>query len=114
MTASVITAPAPNSRPYLKKSTDIAALEKCFERRWRNVLAIACDQQIPTVLLGAWGCGAFGGDPVMASRTARRALEDFAPAFERVVFAIPGKGKQSQHPWLPKSRCISFQLVPHQ
>lgn len=96
-TASVITAPAPNSRPYLKKSDDVAALESCFERRWRNVLAIARDQQIPTVLLGAWGCGAFGGDPAIASQTAKRALADFAPAFKRVVFAIPGQGRQSQH-----------------
>ena len=96
-TASVITAPAPNSRPYLKKSDDVAALKACFERRWRNVLAIARDQQHATVLLGAWGCGAFGGDSDMAARTAKRALNDFGSAFDRVVFAIPGQGKQSQH-----------------
>ena len=95
-TASVITMPAPNSRPYLKRDGDPRALEECFERRWRNVLAIAYDQNISTILLGAWGCGAFGGDPEMASRTARRALDDFAPAFERIIFAIPGRGKQSQ------------------
>lgn len=95
--ASVLTAPAPNTRPYLLHSGDPVLLEECFERRWRNVFAVAQVRQIPAILLGAWGCGAFGGDPVVASRTAKKALDDFGPAFEKVVFAIPGKGKQSKH-----------------
>ena len=95
--ASVITAPAPNTKPYLAKSGDPALLKQCFERRWRNILAVARNTGVSTILLGAWGCGAFGGDPVVASQTARRALLDMGPAFQRVVFAIPGKGRQSQH-----------------
>ena len=95
--ASVITAPAPNSRPYLRRFGDPLKLRECFERRWRNVLAIARAESYNTILLGAWGCGAFGGDPVLASRTAKRALDDFGPSFDKVVFAIPGKGRQSEH-----------------
>ena len=95
--ASVITAPAPNTKPYLAKSGDAELLRQCFERRWKNVLAIAVDTGTRSVLLGAWGCGAFGGDPVIASQTAKNAIDEFGPAFERVVFAIPGKGKQSKH-----------------
>ena len=94
--ASVITAPAPNTKPYLAKSGDAGSLTLCFERRWKNILAIAYDVGIRNVLLGAWGCGAFGGDPAIASKTAKNALADFGPAFDRVVFAIPGKGKQSK------------------
>jgi uncharacterized protein (TIGR02452 family) len=93
--ASIITAPAPNTGPYMKGGGSLAELEKCFERRWRNVLAIGLAEKMPTIILGAWGCGAFGGDPEVASRTAKTALADFAPAFERVVFAIPGRGKRS-------------------
>ena len=95
--ASVITAPAPNTAPYLANSGDPTLLEKCFERRWKNVFAIACDSGVRNVLLGAWGCGAFGGDPALASRTAKLALTEFGPGFDRVVFAIPGKGKKSKH-----------------
>ena len=95
--ASVITAPAPNTRPYLAGPGDPGLLEQCFERRWRNVLSIAKDAGAKSVLLGAWGCGAFGGDPVLASETAKRAIETYGPAFERVVFAIPAKGKRSKH-----------------
>ena len=95
--ASVITAPAPNTKPYLAKSGDPELLRQCFEQRWQNVMAIAIDTGAPNVLLGAWGCGAFGGDPVIASQTAKNAIDEFGPAFDRVVFAIPGKGKQSKH-----------------
>ena len=95
--ASVVTAPAPNTKPYLAKSGDESLLKQCFERRWKNVLAIACDVGIKNVLLGAWGCGAFGGDPAIASNAANKALNEFGPAFDRVVFAIPGKGKQSRY-----------------
>ena len=95
--ASVITAPAPNTKPYLAKSDDLEMLRQCFERRWKNVLAIARDAGVRQVLLGAWGCGAFGGDPVVASQTAKNAIAEFGSAFDKVVFAIPGKGKQSKH-----------------
>ena len=94
--ASVITMPAPNSKPFYREHGNAAKLKRCFERRWRCVLAIARDAGIPNVLLGAWGCGAFGGDPMVASETAQIALKDYASAFERVVFAIPGTGKRSK------------------
>jgi len=94
--ASVITAPAPNSGPYLRQHPgDFPSLEEAFERRWQNVLCIARDQHVSRLLLGAWGCGAFGGDPEMAARTAKRALREYGSPFSEVVFAIPGKGKQS-------------------
>ena len=48
------------------------------------------------MLLGAWGCGAFGGDPSVASRTARAALVNYNGGLKKVVFAIPSRGKQSQ------------------
>lgn len=47
-------------------------------------------------MLGAWGCGAFGGDPVMASRTARSAIVEDGGGIDEIVFAIPGKGRQSK------------------
>lgn len=95
--ASVITMPAPNTGPYKKGGGSHAKLVECFERRWRNVLAIGKAENCSTILLGAWGCGAFGGDPEVAAQTAQAALDDVGPAFQRVVFAIPGRGKQSKH-----------------
>lgn len=41
------------------------------------------------LILGAWGCGGFGNDPLQTARDFRGALDgDFAGAFTRVVFAI--------------------------
>ena len=71
-------------------------LEATFGRRWENVLCMASDQGAQQLLLGAWGCGAFHGDPKMAARTAKIAIEKFGGCFEKIVFAIPGKGTQSR------------------
>ena len=96
-TMSVITAPAPNTRPYLERHPGgEAELERAFLRRWQNVLCLASDQGIERLLLGAWGCGAFGGDPQMASRTADEAIQGYGRGIHQVVFAIPSKGKQSR------------------
>lgn len=95
--ASVITAPAPNSGPFLRDQPDaVEELRETFLRRWKNVLRIARDQNISHLLLGAWGCGAFGGDPVMASETAREAIRTDGAGISEIVFAIPSKGRQSE------------------
>ncbi len=94
---SVITAPAPNSGPFLRSNPNATAeLESVFARRWRNVLRIAKDQNVTRLLLGAWGCGAFGGDPAMAARTAKAAIGTDGAGIDEIVFSIPGKGRQSK------------------
>ncbi len=94
---SVITAPAPNTGPFLKRHPgEEAQLEAAFLRRWESVIAVCRDQSVSHLLLGAWGCGAFRGDPEMAARTAKLAIQRQAAGMKRIVFAIPGKGRQSK------------------
>lgn len=94
---SVITAPAPNSGPFLRQyPRAVTELRQTFQRRWRNVLRIARDQGISRLLLGAWGCGAFGGDPQMAAQTAQEAIQTDGAGINEIVFAIPSSGRQSQ------------------
>lgn len=94
---AVITAPAPNSGPYLRRRDgDTQPLRDAFLRRWRMVLTIAADQGVHRLLLGAWGCGAFGGDPQLAAATARETILAYGGSLNEVVFAIPGKGRQSK------------------
>jgi len=57
---------------------------------------MARDQGVRRLLLGAWGCGAFGGDPVMAAATAKLAIRRFGSSLDQIVFAIPGAGRQSK------------------
>lgn len=57
--------------------------------RIRRVLAIARAFDYSALVLGAWGCGAFGNDPVRTARDFHTALAgEFNGAFAWVVFAI--------------------------
>jgi uncharacterized protein (TIGR02452 family) len=54
---------------------------------------------MPTLVLGAWGCGAFENDPYRTASDFRQALEnDFDGAFSEIVFAITD--------WSPERRFL--------
>ena len=58
-------------------------------KRIHRVLAIAGAFGHATLVLGAWGCGAFENDPYRTATDFREALEnDYSGAFSDVVFAI--------------------------
>jgi uncharacterized protein (TIGR02452 family) len=60
-----------------------------LQKRIHRVPAIAQAFGHVTLVLGAWGCGAFENDPYRTARDFRQALEhDFAGAFSDIVFAI--------------------------
>ena len=60
-----------------------------LQKRIHRVLAIARAFGYTALVLGAWGCGAFGNDPHRTATDFRQALkDDFSGAFSDVVFAI--------------------------
>lgn len=60
-----------------------------LQNRIHRVLAIARAFGHSSLVLGAWGCGAFRNDPERTARDFRTALEtEFAGAFSDVIFAI--------------------------
>jgi uncharacterized protein (TIGR02452 family) len=60
-----------------------------LQRRIHHVLSIAKAFGYSTLVLGAWGCGAFANDPRRTAVDFRQALEsDFRGAFSDIVFAI--------------------------
>jgi uncharacterized protein (TIGR02452 family) len=60
-----------------------------LQKRIHRVLAIARAFGHATLVLGAWGCGAFENDPYRTATAFRQALEnDFGGAFSDIVFAI--------------------------
>jgi uncharacterized protein (TIGR02452 family) len=60
-----------------------------LQSRIGRVLAIAQAYGFDSLVLGAWGCGAFQNDPHRTARDFRTALEtEFAGAFREIVFAI--------------------------
>ncbi|QEG00167.1 hypothetical protein Mal15_42360 [Stieleria maiorica] len=70
-----------------------------LKSRIQRVLAIAAAYGYRSLVLGAWGCGAFENDPKRTAQDFRSALESqFAGVFSTVVFAITD--------WSPERRFI--------
>ena len=60
-----------------------------LQQRIMRVLAIARAFGYRSLVLGAWGCGAFGNDPHRTASDFRQILEnEFCSAFSNIVFAI--------------------------
>jgi len=95
---SFITAPAPNA-DALRQSAParLAEIPKAFERRIHRVLAIAVLHGHAAIVLGAWGCGAFGNDTNdVASLFAKALRGPFRGVFARVIFAITDSSKEKR------------------
>lgn len=85
---SVVTCPAPNVRAGKPDSPDIILT---FEKRIDRVLSVMSSFGHKTVVLGAWGCGAFRNDPALVASQFKQVLENKDFGFEKVVFAVPDK-----------------------
>ncbi len=71
------------------KHVGLARAGELLQHRIDRVLAIARSSGYTALVLGAWGCGAFGNDARRTAADFRNALERrFSGAFSRVVFAI--------------------------
>jgi uncharacterized protein (TIGR02452 family) len=96
--AAMITTPAPNvGALYGDKGTINEAatqISNTVLRRITYILQVAQDNGQRRLVLGAWGCGVFGNDPVRVAHSFKVALKKFPGAFDEVCFAIYDR---SQH-----------------
>jgi uncharacterized protein (TIGR02452 family) len=91
---SFITCAAPYA-PAIGQSEAADLLQK----RILRLLAIARAYGYVTLVLGAWGCGAFANDPHRTADDFRQTLEnEFSGAFSHIVFAITD--------WSPERRFL--------
>ena len=90
-TVGVVTAPAPNRRGAAVFAS-AKTIEETFLRRIRIILRIAAKYGYKDLILGAWGCGAFGNNPVLVAKAFRTALNEdgIGTLFDHAVFAIYG------------------------
>ncbi len=89
--ASVITAPAPNAGQALRRNPEcLSEIYLTLRHRAGLILAIARDNGHRSLLLGAWGCGVFGNNPITVADVFAQWLVDprFLGCFDRVTFAI--------------------------
>lgn len=85
----VITCAAPffSGLGYILPNGD---LQHLFERRIRNILEVAIENQIEVIILGAFGCGAFHNPPDIVADAFRKVLLEarYNKAFDEVIFAV--------------------------
>lgn len=88
--AGFITMPAPNVGA-MKTESDLLQAPTVLSRRIRQVLALAIAMGVDHLILGAWGCGAFGNDPGIVARRFADALapgEPWRGGLASITFAI--------------------------
>ena len=83
----VISCAAHNIRAYKVKNE---ILEKIHYNRIKGIIESAIENNVDILILGAYGCGAFGNDPKLVSETFRKILidEEYYKYFEIIHFAI--------------------------
>lgn len=88
--ATFITSPAPNAGAIAKNEPEeLDRIPDTFRQRSEYVLALAAHCGVPTLILGAWGCGVFRNDPELVAETFAGHLRGlWAKKFRRVVFSV--------------------------
>ena len=85
--ATFITSAAPLTKHLHPE--ELILLTEILRTRIRKILTLAQVHGHDSLVLGAWGCGAFGNDGHQVADLFHRALEgDFKGAFKEVTFAI--------------------------
>ena len=91
--ADVITCAAPNRKAALKKGISEEENEEALKSRIEFIYNIANENQIDTLILGAYGCGVFGQNP---KKVAALFLEYAKGKVKTIIFAVPqGKNYES-------------------
>lgn len=88
----VITIPAPN-RHGAAMFAPAALVRDTMQRRIRIMLRVAAKHGYRELVLGAWGCGAFGNNPVDVAGYFKQVFvgEQYGKCFEKVCFAVYGR-----------------------
>jgi uncharacterized protein (TIGR02452 family) len=86
-TVAVITCPAVNAKRIPPERNP--EIGPAMWRRVLKVLAVGVKHSHDSIVLGAWGCGAFGNDAHEIAELFHRALEEnFKGSYREVVFAV--------------------------
>jgi uncharacterized protein (TIGR02452 family) len=103
--ADVITMPAVNKGALKFVDDQIQKqIDDVMKQRMRYVLAVSENNNVDTLILGAWGCGVFGNNPQNIADNFRHVLTE-NPRFDvpRIIFAIFDRGGETYHAFEPLS-----------
>lgn len=90
----VLTSPAVNANVVKQNQPDrLDAIPGVMEKRIDLLLKLASNRGANTLVLGPWGCGAFGNDPNEVADWFKKAISRHDGFVEHVVFACYGEEK---------------------
>ena len=58
------------------------------EKKLRRILEVALSEGCETIILGAFGCGAFQNNPEVVALANRNVIKDYLHAFKNIEFAV--------------------------
>ena len=92
---AVITIPALNKNGGARNIPQ-NVIDDDMKERLKNMFTAAANFGYKNLILGAWGCGAFGHNPETVAKYFYEVLidEKFASYFEKIIFAILDRGKK--------------------
>jgi uncharacterized protein (TIGR02452 family) len=93
----ILTSPAVNTRMVLRNTPEKSRhIRPAMKQRTERLLWLAAHAGYRTLVLGAWGCGVFGCDPVLIANLFANALSGpYSNRFEQVVFAVYDRSKNA-------------------
>lgn len=78
----VITCPAPSAYMMAYEAMPL------YVRRIERIVASAIVNNVECIVLGAWGCGAFGQNPMLIARAFATVLNNYGGYFKKIIFAV--------------------------
>lgn len=73
------------NRQTMMRDKDLLALH---EKRLRRILEVVLSEGCDTIILGAFGCGAFQNNPEVVALANRNVIKDYLHAFKNIEFAV--------------------------
>lgn len=73
------------NRQVKMKDKELLALH---EKKLRRILEVALSEGCETIILGAFGCGAFQNNPEVVALANRNVIKDYLHAFKNIEFAV--------------------------
>ena len=85
----VIVTAAPNRKAALSAGCSEDECREALKERIDTVMSIAADNNVDTLIAGAFGCGVFGNDPTQVAEMFKAWTEEHPGVIDTVMLAIP-------------------------
>ena len=102
--------------PYIakRKYTNRTVLKNLFKSRIKNIFEVALENGITTLILGAFGCGAFKNPPELVASAFYETINEnrYAEQFDRIVFAIKKSERNTNYQFFSEAFCPILAVCP--